>query len=138
MICCSTDQDSSRWSSCGRYWCAATTKVTAMTAVTHPQPAERARKADTADTTIAGATHTQWCDQDVGETSSPTPAVATSASGAGARRMAGTASSSRHADSTNHPAVRSTPVIPARVNTAWKVWLVKNGDPLTPPAPASP
>src|SRR5438128_2614538 len=100
-----------------------------MTAVTSAQPADRALHADTAATTSAGATHTQWCDHEVGETRSATPPVETSASGAGARRMAGTASISRQAESTSHPALRSTPVIPARVNTAWNVWLVKNGDP---------
>ena len=26
------------------------------------------------------------------------------------------------------------PSTPARTSTAWKVWLVKNGEPLTPPA----
>src|SRR5437899_2608488 len=136
MICWSTDQLSSRWSSWGRNWWVATTNVTAMITVTQAQPRDRARHADTAATTSAGATHTQWCDHEVGETRSATAAVAISASGAGARRMLGTASINRQADRTSHPAVRSNPVIPARVNTAWKVWLVKNGDPLIPPAPA--
>ena len=100
------------------------------------QPARGSARATAvaAATSSAGATHTQWCDHDVGDTSNPTPAVATRASGAGARRMTGTASASSAADSSSQPIRPARPSTPARTSTAWKVWLVKNGEPLTPDA----
>ena len=115
-------------------WCGATTNTAADKTVTPSQVNERARHADAAATSRNGATHTQWCDQDVGETRSATPAVAISASGGGARRIAGAANASTPTDSTSHSTVFNDPSAPALTSTDWKVWFVKNGEPLTPPA----
>src|SRR5436309_15528801 len=99
-------------------WCGATTKTAAIATVTAVQAVERFAHAVAAATSSAGATHTQWCDQDVGETSSPTAASVTSASGAGARRIAGMASANSPADNSSQVTVRGVPSTPARTSIA--------------------
>ena len=130
--CCQAAQPSSLSPPDANHHCGAAAKTAspqaaAASAARPPRPPRRAPSSASVSTAVSP--HTQWCDQEIGETSRPAKALSdsahASAAPARARRMPRQASASTTADKTSQAAAPAGEcgLTPARARTPWMDWL---------------
>jgi len=127
--CCQTAQPSSRLPPDGNHHCGAAANTATPTTASASPPGCRRRALSSASVSIAVSPHTQWCDHEIGDTSSAARALSDSAHASApwsnAVRMPRQAASTTSADSASQAAAPAGECgsSPARASTPWMDWL---------------